>query len=110
MAFAHWELHSYLCVVLGWVFAPFYLRSGVFTTPEFLEKRYTPATRTVLSLIFMVSYVLTKASVTIYAGAIAISTILGYQPERRSICRCWGPPTTSGSRPSRWSSSPGPTP
>lgn len=80
MAFAHWELHSYLCVVLGWVFAPFYLRSGVFTTPEFLEKRYTPATRTVLSLIFMVSYVLTKASVTIYAGAIAISTILGYAP------------------------------
>ena len=80
MAFAHWELHSYLCVVLGWVFAPFYLRSGVFTTPEFLERRYTPATRTVLSLIFIVAYVLTKASVTIYAGAIAISTILGYQP------------------------------
>jgi SSS family solute:Na+ symporter len=80
MAFAHWELHSYLCLVLGWVFAPFYIRSGVFTTPEFLERRYTPATRTVLSLIFMVSYILTKASVTIYAGAIAISTILGYQP------------------------------
>jgi solute:Na+ symporter, SSS family len=78
MAFAHWELHSYLCVVLGWVFAPFYLRSGVFTTPEFLEKRYTPATRMVLSLVSMVAYVLTKASVTIYAGAVAISTILGY--------------------------------
>src|SRR5688500_2811564 len=46
MAFAHWELHSYLCLALGWVFAPFYLRAGIFTTPEFLEKRYTPATRT----------------------------------------------------------------
>ncbi len=78
MAFGHWELHSYLCLVLGWVFAPFYLRAGIFTTPEFLEKRYTPATRTVLSLVFMVAYVLTKASVTIYAGAIAIATILGY--------------------------------
>ncbi len=77
MAYAHWELHSYLCVVLGWVFAPYYLRSNVFTTPEFLEKRYTPATRTVLSLIFLVSYILTKASVTIYAGAITIKTILG---------------------------------
>jgi len=79
MAFAHWELHSYLCLVLGWVFAPFYLRSGIFTTPEFLEKRYTPATRTLLSLIFLVSYILTKASVTIFAGAFAIQTILGWQ-------------------------------
>ncbi|MBY0563852.1 MAG: sodium:solute symporter [Hyphomonadaceae bacterium] len=78
MAYAHWELHSYLCIVLGWIFAPFYLRSNVFTTPEFLEKRYTPATRTTLSLIFLVSYILTKASVTIYAGAITIKTILGF--------------------------------
>jgi SSS family solute:Na+ symporter len=79
MAFAHWELHSYLILVLGWVFAPFYLRAKIFTTPEFLEKRYTPATRTFLSLIFLVSYILTKASVTIFAGAFAIQTILGYQ-------------------------------
>jgi solute:Na+ symporter, SSS family len=79
MAFAHWELHSYLVLVLGWVFAPFYLRAQIFTTPEFLEKRYTPATRTVLSGIFLVSYILTKASVTIFAGAFAIQTILGYQ-------------------------------
>ena len=50
MAFAHWELHSYLVLVLGWVFAPFYLRANMFTTPEFLERRYTPATRTFLSL------------------------------------------------------------
>ncbi|HUO66338.1 MAG TPA: sodium:solute symporter, partial [Gammaproteobacteria bacterium] len=78
MAFAHWELHSYMIIVLGWVFAPFYLRSRVFTTPEFLEKRYTPGTRTALSLIFLAAYVLTKASVTIYAGAITIKTILGY--------------------------------
>jgi SSS family solute:Na+ symporter len=77
MAYAHWELHSYLCVMLGWIFAPFYLRSNIFTTPEFLEKRYTPATRTTLALIFLVSYILTKASVTIYAGAITIKTILG---------------------------------
>ena len=79
MAFAHWELHSYLVLVLGWIFAPFYLRSKVFTTPEFLERRYTPGTRTLLSGIFLASYILTKASVTIYAGAFAIQTILGYQ-------------------------------
>jgi solute:Na+ symporter, SSS family len=79
MAFAHWELHSYLCLVLGWIFAPFYLRAGIFTTPEFLEKRYTPWTRTFLSFIFLVSYILTKASVTIFAGAFAIQTVLGYE-------------------------------
>jgi SSS family solute:Na+ symporter len=79
MAFAHWELHSYLCLVLGWIFVPFYLRAGIFTTPEFLERRYTPATRTFLSLIFLVSYILTKASVTVFAGAFAIQTVLGYQ-------------------------------
>src|SRR5688500_864889 len=79
VAFAHWELHSYLVLVLGWVFAPFYLRANVFTTPEFLERRYTPGTRTFLSFIFLVSYILTKASVTIFAGAFAIQTILGYE-------------------------------
>ncbi|MEQ1708324.1 MAG: sodium:solute symporter [Terricaulis sp.] len=79
MAFAHWEMHSYLCIVLGWFFAPFYLRAGIFTTPEFLEKRYSPMTRTFLSGIFLVSYILTKASVTIFAGAFAIQTVLGYQ-------------------------------
>ena len=79
MAFAHWELHSYLILVLGWIFAPFYLRAKIFTTPEFLERRYTPSTRLFLSVIFLVSYILTKASVTIFAGAFAIQTILGYQ-------------------------------
>jgi SSS family solute:Na+ symporter len=79
MAFAHWELHSWLVLVLGWVFAPFYLRTNVFTTPEFLERRYNPATRTLLSGIFLASYILTKASVTIFAGAFAIQTILGYE-------------------------------
>ena len=79
MAFAHWELHSWLVLVLGWIFAPYYLRANVFTTPEFLERRYSPETRVTLSIIFLAAYVLTKASVTIFAGAFAIQTILGYQ-------------------------------
>ena len=87
MAFAHWELHSYLVLVLGWVFAPFYLRAKIFTTPEFLERRYTPGTRTCLSVIFLVSYILTKASVTIFAGAFAIQTILGYQSDQPAAVR-----------------------
>ena len=111
MAFAHWELHSYLCVALGWVFAPFYLRSGVFTTPEFLEKRYTPATRTVLSLI---SWSGLRPDQGLGDHLRRRDRDLDHPrlptTGRRSTCRCWGPPTTSGSRPSRWSSSPAPTP
>jgi SSS family solute:Na+ symporter len=91
MALGHYELHSYLALTLGWIFAPFYLRSGIFTTPEFLEKRYTPGTRTTLSLIFLVSYILTKASVTIYAGALTITTILGYGDGRMLELPFFGP-------------------
>jgi SSS family solute:Na+ symporter len=54
--------------VLGWIFAPFYLRAKIFTTPEFLERRYTPATRTFLSVIFLVSQVTAKASPEQLAG------------------------------------------
>jgi SSS family solute:Na+ symporter len=77
MAMAHWELHSWLILVLAWVFVPFFWRSQVFTTPEFLERRYSPQTRTFFSFISLVSYVLTKVSVTVYAGGLAIKEIFG---------------------------------
>jgi SSS family solute:Na+ symporter len=77
MAMAHWEMHAWLILVLGWVFVPFYSRSMVFTMPEFLEKRYSGASRTVLSLISLVSYVLTKVAVTVYAGGVVFKQVLG---------------------------------
>lgn len=77
MAMAHWELQSWIILLLGWVFVPFYWSSKVYTMPEFLERRYNPASRTFLSVISLVSYVLTKVAVTVYAGGIAFKTILG---------------------------------
>jgi SSS family solute:Na+ symporter len=77
MAMAHWELQSWLLLVLAWIFVPFFWRSKVFTTPEFLELRYSPRTRTFFSFISLVSYVLTKVSVTVYAGGLAIKEIFG---------------------------------
>ena len=50
VALAHYELHAWCLLVLGWVFVPFYMRSRVFTMPEFLERRFSPASRYVLSL------------------------------------------------------------
>ena len=77
MALAHWELQSWIILLLGWVFVPFYWSSKVYTMPEFLERRYNSASRTFLSVISLVSYVLTKVAVTVYAGGIAFKTILG---------------------------------
>ena len=65
MAMAHWELHAWIMVMLGWVFVPFYYRSGVYTMPEYLERRFGPATRWILSTVSLVAYVFTKVSVTV---------------------------------------------
>lgn len=73
---AHYELHAWIVLLLGWLFLPFYMRSGVFTTPEFLEKRFDARSRWFLSLFSIVAYVLTKVSVTIYAGGIVVSELL----------------------------------
>ena len=77
MAMAHWELQSWIIILLGWVFAPFYWSAKVYTMPEYLERRYSSSSRTFLSFISLVSYVLTKVSVTVYAGGVVLKTVLG---------------------------------
>ncbi|HSR70411.1 MAG TPA: sodium:solute symporter [Acidobacteriota bacterium] len=70
-------LASLILLLLGWVFVPFYLESGVFTMPEFLERRYSSGARWYLAGISIVGYVLTKISVTIYAGGIVFESLMG---------------------------------
>ena len=77
MAMAHWEMHAWLILVLGWVFVPLYARIKVFTMPEFLELRFSRGSRNVLSLLTIASLVLTKIAVTIYAGDVVVRTLLG---------------------------------
>jgi solute:Na+ symporter, SSS family len=77
LVMGHYELHSWIALLLGWVFVPFYLRSKVFTMPEFLERRYNEKSRWFLSVVSLVGYVLTKVSVTVYAGAVVITSFLG---------------------------------
>ncbi len=76
VALAHYELHAWCLLVLGWVFVPFYARSMVYTMPEFLERRFTPAARWVLSIISLVAYVLTKIAVGIFAGGVVFGVLL----------------------------------
>ena len=73
----HYELHSWLVLMLGWVFIPFYMRSKVFTMPEFLELRYSPKARWFLSIITLIGYVFTKICVNVYAGAVVFQTLMG---------------------------------
>ena len=76
VALAHYELHAWCLLVLGWVFVPFYMRSRVFTMPEFLERRYSPAARWTLSVISLIAYVLTKMAVGIFAGGVVFAALL----------------------------------
>jgi solute:Na+ symporter, SSS family len=76
VAYAHYELHAWALLVLGWLMVPFYMRSRVYTMPEFLERRFSPGARWLLSLISLVAYVLTKIAVGIFAGGIVFGTLL----------------------------------
>ena len=76
LAMAHYELHAWIVVLLAWVFVPFYYQSKVFTMPEFLEKRFGKEPRWILSIVSLIAYVLTKVSVTVYAGALVFETLL----------------------------------
>jgi len=79
MAMAHWEMHGWIILILGWVFVPFYDRIKIFTMPEFLERRYSSKSRTVLSFISLVSYILTKVAVTVYSGGVVFGTVFGIE-------------------------------
>jgi solute:Na+ symporter, SSS family len=74
--FAHYELHAWCLLVLGWIMVPFYMRSMVYTMPEFLERRFSAPSRWMLSIISLVAYVLTKIAVGIFAGGIVFRTLL----------------------------------
>ncbi|MDR3308655.1 MAG: sodium:solute symporter [Tannerella sp.] len=79
MAMAHWEIQGWMILILGWVFVPFYSRSMVFTMPEFLERRYNSQSRSILSVISLISYVLTKVAVTVYAGGLVFQQVFGIE-------------------------------
>lgn len=76
VALAHYELHAWCLLVLAWVFVPFYLRSQVFTMPEFLERRFSVGSRYILSIVSLITFILSKIAVGIFAGGVVFSTLL----------------------------------
>lgn len=79
MAMAHWEIQAWIILLLGWLFVPFYDRIKIFTMPEFLERRFSSGSRSILSVISLVSYVLTKVAVTVYAGGVVFKEVFGIE-------------------------------
>ncbi len=76
VAMAHYELHAWCLLVLAWVFVPFYARSLVFTMPEFLEKRFSVGSRYMLSIVSLITFVVSKIAVGIFAGGVVFATLL----------------------------------
>src|SRR5580700_5903059 len=76
VALAHYELHAWCLLVLAWVFVPFYARSLVFTMPEFLERRFSTPSRYVLSIMSIVTFIVSKIAVGIFAGGVVFATLL----------------------------------
>jgi SSS family solute:Na+ symporter len=76
VAMAHYELHAWCLLVLAWVFVPFYARSLVFTMPEFLERRFCTQSRYVLSIVSLITFIVSKIAVGIFAGGVVFGTLL----------------------------------
>lgn len=79
LAVGHFEwLACLILLLLGWVFVPFYLRSNVFTMPEFLERRFNRNCANYLATISVIAYIFTKISVHLYAAAIVLERVVGW--------------------------------
>lgn len=79
LAVGHFEwLAVFMCMTLAWVFVPFYVRTNVYTMPEFLERRYGPACRWYLTTVSVLAYIFTKISVSLYAGALVLRQTVGW--------------------------------
>ncbi len=62
-------------IVIGWFLLPRYLRSGIYTMPEFLERRYDQGARTILAALLTVATVFVAMATVLYAGAVALNAI-----------------------------------
>ena len=72
----------YFIMMLGWLFVPVYMSSGVFTMPEYLRKRFGgQRIRMYLAFLALLLYIFTKISADLYAGALFITQATGFKDE-----------------------------
>ena len=79
LAVGHFEwLACFMLLILGWIFVPFYLRTNVFTMPEFLERRFNRQCAVYLAGISIIAYIFTKISVQLYAASVVLERVAGW--------------------------------
>jgi len=78
LAVGQFELMAiFILIILGWILAPIYIKSGVTTMPEFLEKRFDSRSRKFFATFSIIIYIITKISVTLFAGGMLFNKIFG---------------------------------
>src|SRR5690606_38211129 len=76
MSVIGWGVSSVFAMLLvAEYFIPIYLKSGINTVPEFLEKRYDSGTKNLVSLVFLLGYLLNLLPTTLYGGALALDSL-----------------------------------
>ena len=68
-----WIIYS----IFIWIFLPYYVRTNLYTIPQFLERRYNSTCRYIFSATLVVGYVGAILSGTLYAGGLAFERLLG---------------------------------
>ncbi|MDR1269316.1 MAG: sodium/solute symporter, partial [Planctomycetaceae bacterium] len=80
LAIASYEwMAAVTLIIVGFIFLPQFLKAGIYTIPEFLEKRYNRFSRTFMSLIMMITFVTVNTTAVIYSGAKVYSTFFDNQ-------------------------------
>ena len=83
-------------VFTAFVLLPKYLKGGISTIPQFLEKRYGKLTKTIVSILFLMAYAISMLPTVLYSGALAINTMfdiperMGLDPESALWVTVWG--------------------
>lgn len=68
---------TYMLILLSLVFAPFYFRTRIATLPEYLERRYSPASRSFLAFMAIVAALFMHIGMSLYAGAVVFKRFFG---------------------------------
>ena len=90
-----WEVTSCVTLImLAFIFLPKYLKMGLTTVPEFLEKRYDTTTKRLVSLMFLLGYLLTYLPTVLYSGALVFNQIFEID-ERLGVSQLQGVTVTA---------------
>ena len=94
---AAYEILAAIAMVFtAFVLLPKYLKGGISTIPQFLEKRYGKLTKTIVSILFLMAYAISMLPTVLYSGALAINTMfdlperMGMSPESALWVTVWG--------------------